>query len=384
MVLDARAIAASSGRPPAQLTRRDVARGLLAVSSRDALTALPVLRRQLIDAGNPLSAAFWDSAAVVLEKIADRSATVGDVQDWLEATGTEPASMLGMVVWDEEADRSPAQAEVFDLLVVYLEGLLADGLIDPDALLAGGALALRDHRRLQEDWMMVPLADGRIPMWVVLDEEDEALSAEWDAVEADALDELREVLAELPERAIPENELHAACNRLRAAMKVAGWPRDLLAACGGLDPRSLPADDAELWLTLAAGLVSPQDELPPVAGGGADVDDDDLTEDEQAMVALCTLEHFDWLAVTAALAKGGPGTPADEDELAQYVTDYEDDEDDAGEDDQDDDEDMLDSMFVHVVALWRVLGAVDDDDRLTALGWWGIPEATQRAWRPAT
>ncbi len=381
MVLDARTIATSSGRPAAQLTRRDVARGLLEVPSRDALTALPVLRRQLIDAGNPLSAAFWDSAAVVLEKIADRSATVGDVQDWLEATGTEPASMLGMVVWDEEADRSPAQSEVFDLLVAYLENLLADGLIDPDALLTGGTSALRDHRRLQEDWMMAPLADGRIPMWVVLDEEDEALSAEWDAVEADALDELREVLADLPERPIPENELHAVCDRLRAAMKAPGWPRDLLAACGGLDPRNLPTDDAELWLTLAAGLVSPQDELPPVAGGGAGGGGDDLTEDEQAMVALCTLEHFDWLAVTAALAKGGPGTPADEDELALYVTDYEDDGDDDDEDD--DDEDLLDSLFLHVVVLWRVLGAVDEDDRLTALGWWGIPEATQRAWQPA-
>ena len=356
-----------------------MARGLLAVSSRDALTALPVLRRQLIDAGNPLSAAFWDSAAAVLEKIADRSATVGDVQDWLEATGTEPASMLGMVVWDDEADRSPAQAEMFGLLVAYLDGLLADGLIDPDALLAGGASVLREHRRTQEDWMMAPLADGRIPMWVVLDEEDEALSAEWDAVEADALDELREVLAELPERAIPEGELHATCTRIRAAMKMPGWPRDLLAACGGLDPHSLPADDAELWLTLAAGLVSPQDELPQAAGGGADVED--LTEDETAMVALCTLEHFDWLAVTAALAKGGPGTPADEGELVQFVTDYED-ESDEDEDDEDD-EDLLDSMFVHVVALWRVLGAVDDDERLTALGWWGIPEATQRAWQPA-
>jgi hypothetical protein len=377
VAIDARTIAASSERSTAQLSRRDVARGLLAVPSRDALAALPVLRRQLIDAGNPLSAAFWDSAAAVLEKIAERSATVGDVQDWLEATGTEPASMLGMLVWDEETERSPAQAEVFGLLVAYLDGLLADGLIEPDALLAGGPSAMRDHRRLQEDWMMAPLADGRIPMWVVLDEEDEALSAAWDADEAAALDELREVLAELPGRALPVDDLHAACTRIRAALKMPGWPRDLLAACGGLNPRSLPADDAELWLTLAAGLVSPQDELPQAVIGEADVDDD-LTEDETAMVALCTLEHFDWLAVTAGLAKGGPGTRADEGELAQFVTDYEDDE------DEDEDEDLLDSMFVHVVALWRVLGAVDDDDRLTALGWWGIPEATQRAWQPAS
>ncbi len=286
--------------------------------------------------------------------------------------------MIGMVVWDEEADRSPAQAEVFGLLVTYLEGLLADGLIDPDALLGGGATALENHRRMQEDWMMAPQPDERIPMWLVLDDEDEELSADWAAAEAEALDELREVLAGLPARAVPEAELRAACTRIRAVMKSPGWPRDLLAACGGLNPHSLPADDSELWLTLAAGLVSPQDELPQTATDG-DRDAEDLTEDEQAMVALCTLEHFDWLAVTAALATSGPGTSADEIDLAQYVSDYEDDD-----DVDDEDDDLMDSLFVHVVGLWRVLGAIDDDDRLTALGWWGIPEATQRAWQPGS
>ncbi len=382
MALDAQTIAASAARPAAQLTRRDVARGLLAEPSREALAALPVLRRQLIDAGNPLSAAFWDSAAAILEKIAERSATVGDVQDWLEATGTEPAAMIGMVVWDEEADRSPGQAEVFDLLVNHLEGLLADGLIDPDALVVGAASALQHHRQLQEDWMMAPLPDGRTPMWLVLDEEDEELSAEWAVAEAESLDELREVLAELPARAVPEAELRAASAGIRTVMKTGQWPRDLLAACGGLNPHSLPADDTELWLTLAAGIVSPQDELPPVADR-SDLADEDLTDDEQAMVALCTLEHFDWLAVTAALASGGPGTSADEIELGQYVREYDDDEDEDDIDDEADDE-LLDSMFLHVVGLWRVLGAVDDDDRLTALGWWGIPEATQRAWQPSS
>jgi hypothetical protein len=28
-----------------------------------------------------------------------------------------------------------------------------------------------------------------------------------------------------------------------------------------------------------------------------------------------------------------------------------------------------------VTSLWQVLGAIDDDERLTALGWWGLPEA---------
>jgi hypothetical protein len=33
-----------------------------------------------------------------------------------------------------------------------------------------------------------------------------------------------------------------------------------------------------------------------------------------------------------------------------------------------------------VTAMWSVLGAIDEDDRLTPLGWWGLPEAMSRAW----
>jgi hypothetical protein len=33
-----------------------------------------------------------------------------------------------------------------------------------------------------------------------------------------------------------------------------------------------------------------------------------------------------------------------------------------------------------VTAMWSVLGAIDSDDRLTPLGWWGLPEAMSRAW----
>jgi hypothetical protein len=91
------------------------------------------------------------------------------------------------------------------------------------------------------------------------------------------------------------------------------------------------------------------------------------------MVALCALDHYDWLAVSTALARGGPGTPASADDLARYVSEYDPDE-------VDDQADAAAGMFLHVVGLWRVLGAIDDNDTLTQLGWWGIPEAVQRAW----
>jgi hypothetical protein len=374
--LDAERTVSMAGRPIKALTRRDVARALLTVPAVDALAALPGLRRQLMAAGNPLSAAFWDGAAATLQEIADGSATVGDVENWLEATGTEPARMIGMLVWDDEDDRSPLQAEMHGLLVAHLEELLAAGEIDPDGLAAEDAAALREHRRRQEEWMMSPLPDGRIPMWAVTDEEDDEFLAQWDAAEAEALAELRAVLGELPGRDLPEAELRAACGRLRSVMKQPGGPRELLAACAGVDPESLPGDDAELWLTLAAGIVAPRDELQDDDETGDELDGiGDLSEDEEAMVALCTLDHNDWLAAASALAEGGPGTPAAADDLARYVSEYD-------PDDIDDQADAAAAMFLHVVSLWRVLGAVDDSDRLTPLGWWGLPEAVQWAWTP--
>ncbi len=168
---------------------------------------------------------------------------------------------------------------------------------------------------------------------------------------------------------------------------------------------------------------------------GDDVDDDpgDGEPDElsAAIAAVCALDHFDWLAVMSALVTGGPGTPASAADLARYVRDFDpeqviglastdgeftlaaavaddtdeadyveidadadfdqgvmdfDDDLDASDfgDDEDEDEDFdelsIEELFLNVTAMWSVLGAIDEDDRLTPLGWWGLPEAMNRAW----
>jgi hypothetical protein len=172
---------------------------------------------------------------------------------------------------------------------------------------------------------------------------------------------------------------------------------------------------------------------------GDDLDDDagDGEPDElsAAIAAVCALDHFDWLAVMSALVTGGPGTPASAADLARYVRDFDpeqviglaptdsefslaaavaaavaDDTDEAdyaeidadadfdqggvdfddadldasdfGDDDEDEDFDELsiEELFLNVTAMWSVLGAIDEDDRLTPLGWWGLPEAMSRAW----
>jgi hypothetical protein len=157
----------------------------------------------------------------------------------------------------------------------------------------------------------------------------------------------------------------------------------------------LPADDAELWLRLAAGVASPEglEEWTAAPDGG----DGELSETDSAVAAICAIDHFDWLAVITALAVGGPGTSASAADLAGYVRDYDpdgaegvaddDDEDDYDLDDLDEDGEFdelgMEGLFLPVTSLWQVLGAIDDEDCLTPLGWWGLPEAMRRVWAPS-
>ena len=397
MNLDADRVAELAARPLSELTRRDVALALLTVPSADALVSLPSIRRGLLAAGNPLSAVFWSSAETILHKINDSDATVGDVRTWLEATGTEPNGIIGLHVWDEQSERSQLAAEMHTRLVSHLEDQLAAGEIDPDLLVAAEPAACRDYIALQERWMTSPLPDGRVPMDVLLDEKDEEFLAEWDAADAEALAAVGDLLDQVGDRPLPTADLEVAAGRLREHIARPGWPGELLIECGGMRAADLPADDAELWLRVAAGVASPTgpDDWPRPEEA-----EDMLNETDSAIAALCAIDHYDWLAVITALAVGGPGTSASAADLAGYVRDYDPDGAERSEDDEDEDQDDYDlddldedgefdelgmeGLFLPVTSLWQVLGAIDDDDCLTPLGWWGLPEAMRRVWAPSS
>ncbi len=396
MNLDADRVAELAARPPSDLTRRDVALALLTVPADDALASLPGLRRGLLAAGNPLSAVFWSSAEAVLHKIEDGTATVGDVRTWLEATGTEPNGIIGLHVWDDQSERSQLAAEMHTRLVSHLEERLAAGEIDPDLLAVADPAACQAYIAVQERWMTSALPDGRVPMDVLLDEKDEEFTAEWDAADAEALAMVQALLGQVGERPLPPEDLRRAAARLRADIGRRGWPGELLIECGGMRARDLPADDAELWLRLAAGVASPvgSDDWPTQQTAA---DPDMLNGTDSAVAAICAIDHFDWLAVITALATGGPGTSASAADLAGYVRDYDpDDGEDLAEadgeaydfdgfgDDEEFDELGMESLFLPVTTLWQVLGAIDDEDCLTPLGWWGLPEAMRRVWAPSS
>ncbi|MFI7704466.1 hypothetical protein [Nonomuraea sp. NPDC049480] len=377
-------VCAHGGRPATALTRRDVARALLAVPSGVALVAMPDLRRAMMSAGNPLSRAFWESAKATLSSIEAGVATVGDVQRWVESTGTEPILMTpSYFVWPEEDERGPVAADMFARLVAYLEERVESGEIDPDALASGDQEARRAYEELQERWLATPLPDGRVPGQAVSEEQDEELFAAWDEEEAFALSELRRIVGALPKQPeLPAAELETAAARLRALLALPGYPANVLRACAGFEERPMPDDDRELWLAVAAGVAAPISDLSESADVLEEFADleGDLSEEDAALANLCAIQHADWLAGVAALIRMGPGVLASPERMARLIAESEDIEIDVQDED---DLDATEGLFTSVVALWGYLGIVDEDEVLTPLGWWGLPKALELAWSPA-
>lgn len=370
-----------AGRPVAALTRRDIARALLAVPSGVALVALPDLRRAMQAAGNPLSPVFWDSARTTLAAIESATATVGDVQKWVESTGTEPILLTpSYFLWPEEDERGPVAQEMHDLLVAHLEELVRTGEIDPDALASGDHRARRAYEEIQESWLATPLPDGRVPGFAVSDEQDEELFSAWDEEEAFALSELRRILGELAKQPeLPIAELDRAVTRLRGLLAGAGYPGNVLRACAGFDGEAMPEDDQELWLAVASGIAGPVSDLPEegdLLEEFIDLDGPIPIEDE-IMAHLCAIQYADWLAAVAALARMGPGALASPERIARLIAESEDID---AEEQNTDDLAATERLFEPVVTLWAHLGIVNEDDVLTPLGWWGLPKALERAW----
>lgn len=370
-----------AGRPVAALTRRDIARALLAVPSGVALVALPDLRRAMQAAGNPLSPVFWDSARTTLAAIESATATVGDVQKWVESTGTEPILLTpSYFLWPEEDERGPVAQEMHDLLVAHLEELVRTGEIDPDALASGDHRARRAYEEIQESWLATPLPDGRVPGFAVSDEQDEELFSAWDEEEAFALSELRRILGELAKQPeLPIAELDRAVTRLRGLLAGAGYPGNVLRACAGFDGEAMPEDDQELWLAVASGIAGPVSDLPEegdLLEEFIDLDGPIPIEDE-IMAHLCAIQYADWLAAVAALARMGPGALASPERIARLIAESEDID---AEEQNTDDLAATERLFEPVVTLWAHLGIVNEDDVLTSLGWWGLPKALERAW----
>lgn len=191
------------------------------------------------------------------------------------------------------------------------------------------------------------------------EEDDEAFLAAWEEARAVAWQVVEAAVAEV-DRRLDAAELHRVATALRTHAGSRRYPYDVLWAAADLT--ELPEDDRTLWIALAAAVVEPDGELPV---------------DLEVEAAWATLEPADWAGAVIELTRAGIGQPADPPELVALIARCPEIE---GPELTGNEIATLEVAFTPVVDLWRVLGAVDEHHRLTALGRWGLPEALRKAW----
>lgn len=121
----------------------------------------------------------------------------------------------------------------------------------------------------------------------------------------------------------------------------------------------------ERWVKELAETISP-----------SDVREEDEIE---AVSAVMALEHADWLGLALGAVRRGPGTALDPE---QVQTDVETLEDIEGEiEDPEGHLAVLEMALLHLSPQWQDHGVLDQEDRLTERGVWGLPRALHRIWR---
>jgi hypothetical protein len=244
-------------------------------------------------------------------------------------------------------------------------GVVGDEPEAPVPVFGWGPLPDQYGRMTEEDDELTDVVayDTGDDVFDLLDDEEIEQELEvWREVEASSWAVVEKALQGV-DRARDSEGLAKAVARLRAETEQREV--SVLLTAGGLDADELPADDEELWLEAAAGVVSPREE-PSL--------------DPETAAAWATLEPADWAGAVIELAREGVGGPGDPEALLELIARCPEVE---GEDLTEDDEDVLLAGLSTVVSLWRTLGALDDDERLTALGLWGLPQALRRAWTDA-
>lgn len=160
----------------------------------------------------------------------------------------------------------------------------------------------------------------------------------------------------------PPAALTRAAEQLRAGVVDQRWPFEHVAAgCGWGD--ELPDNDIDLWLQALAASIS------PVEDPGTDVE-------EQSAVAA--LQHADWLGIAAAAVRRGVGSTLDAEAVLAEVDALDDVEGES--EDPEDDARAIDFALTVLSPLWQGLGVLDEDDRWTELGRWGVPRALHHLW----
>lgn len=197
----------------------------------------------------------------------------------------------------------------------------------------------------------------------VSDEEMDEFLAEWQAADRHAAEVLRQALADCVGDPAPEADLAAACTRLRMGLRSGQHPFDWVRRAAALDDTDLDMSDGELLVRCVAATIAPTEETG-------------LEAEEEA--AIISLEHADWLGAIVSAVRAGPGAEASASSLAAGIYTCPEVNIEGG---VDVDDGAAEEMAFEIVSLpWSAIGLIDQDQRLTPLGIWGLPRGLAHAW----
>ena len=129
--------------------------------------------------------------------------------------------------------------------------------------------------------------------------------------------------------------------------------------------REILTDEEARWVDELAGTISPAEEPHE--------------HEIEAVSAVMALQHADWLGLALGVVRRGPGSTLDP-ELVQDDIERLDDVEDEIED-AEGHLAVLEMALLHLTPLWQRLDVLDEDQRLTERGVWGLPRALQVIWR---
>ncbi len=197
----------------------------------------------------------------------------------------------------------------------------------------------------------------------VSDELEDHWIAEWDQAEREAVEVLRNALRQYWAQPPPGDQLTEAAATVRRRLRDGGHPLQWVRQAAAMSNGPAPVADTELLIQLAAATISPQEET------GLDVEEESL---------LVSLEQADWLGAIISSVRDGPGADASPEALVEGIRNCPEVVSESGIDFEE--ESHLETAFWIIALPWQVLGLIDPDQRLTALGQWLLPRALARAW----
>jgi hypothetical protein len=178
--------------------------------------------------------------------------------------------------------------------------------------------------------------------------------ATWSMLDRESVEALQRILAEKRSLSAPET-ISAAARELRATWADEQAPAPVAALLGELDPSQL--SDSGLLILAASSVINPS------WSGDGGIDPDDL-------VSISALDTADWLQIVVNGCKRGAGQYFMAEDFLDWI------EDDVVTDDLE----AVERGLVWLDGIWRSIGLIDEEDRLTELGEWVLPRALCHAW----